>query len=380
MKPRLLFHCQHSLGLGHLVRTLALARSLASAFEVTVVAGGELPEELELPPGVELVRLPALALADGGLVSVDDRFSAESAQRARGAVVLDTFRRLRPDVVVVELFPFGRKKLAGELVPLLNEARTAGALVVSSLRDILVRGRSDQAAHDERASLTANDLFDAILVHADPRLVRLDETFRPRTPLRVPVQYTGFVVPETSLPAPPAERTGPVVVSAGGGRFGGALLRAAAAMEVDAPVRLVAGPFLPGAEWDELQRLTRDRDDIDLERFVPSIAAELVSARASVSQCGYNTALDLLRTRVPALVVPFAAPGEDEQALRAARLERLGAVRVLDEASLTPAALGAAVSGLIGTTPALPDLQLDGATRSCAILPELAATRRRGAA
>jgi predicted glycosyltransferase len=195
MKPRVLFHCQHSLGLGHLVRTLALARALASAFEVTVVAGGELPEQLDLPPGIELVRLPALALADGDLVTVDDRFNVETAQRARAAVVIETFRRLRPDLVVVELFPFGRKKLAGELIPLLTEARTAGALVVSSLRDILVRGRDDQPAHDERASLTANELFDAILVHADPDFVRLEETFRPHTPLRVPVEYTGFVVP-----------------------------------------------------------------------------------------------------------------------------------------------------------------------------------------
>lgn len=378
MKQRLLFHCQHSLGLGHLVRTLALARSLASGFDVTVVAGGELPEQLELQPGVELVRLPALALADGGLVSVDDRFSVESAQRARAAVVLDTFRRLRPEVLVVELFPFGRKKLAGELLPLLTEARVAGALVVSSLRDILVRGRSDQAAHDERASLTANELFDVILVHADPGLVRLEETFRPRTPLSVPVEYTGFVVPETPLAAPPAERTGPVVVSVGGGRFGGALLRTAAAMELDVPVRLVAGPFLPAADWDELQGMTRD--GVELVRAVPSLAAELVTARVSVSQCGYNTALDLLRTRVPALVVPFAAPGEDEQTRRAALLERRGAVRVLAESSLDPVALGEAVSVLLGTTPALPGLQLDGAARSCAILTELAATRRRGAA
>ena len=49
-----------------------------------------------------------------------------------------------------------------------------------------------------------------------------------------------------------------------------------------------------------------------------------------MSQCGYNTTLDLLRTGVPALVVPFAEGGEDEQTRRAERLERLGAVRVLE--------------------------------------------------
>ena len=56
-----------------------------------------------------------------------------------------------------------------------------------------------------------------------------------------------------------------------------------------------------------------------------------------MSQCGYNTALDLLRARVPALVVPFAEGREDEQTRRAARLERCGALRVLPPERLEPA-------------------------------------------
>jgi predicted glycosyltransferase len=386
MTPRLILHCQHSLGLGHLVRSVVLARSLAERFDVVLLAGGELPGDLDLPPQVEVVRLPALSAGPGGLVSRDDRFALDAARRHRAELVLETFRDVQPDVVVVELFPFGRKKFARELLPMLSEASAQGALVVCSLRDILVRGRSDQPDHDERAAAVANRFFDAVLVHADPRLVRLEETFRPRTTLRVPVHYTGLVAPQRELPRAPEPRSGPLVVSAGGGRFGGPLLRAAAAAQptirarTGLGVQLVAGPFLADDEWRELARDTRGRDGLELVRTVPDLASELVSARASLSQCGYNTALDLLRSRVPALVAPFVAPGEDEQSRRASLLAEVGAVRVLRAPELAPAALAEIVRETLGQTPAPVELDLDGARRTRDLLSGLVAERRKGVA
>jgi predicted glycosyltransferase len=41
-RPALLLYCQHSLGLGHLQRSWALASHLAEAFRVTLVSGGKL--------------------------------------------------------------------------------------------------------------------------------------------------------------------------------------------------------------------------------------------------------------------------------------------------------------------------------------------------
>jgi len=66
--------------------------------------------------------------------------------------------------------------------------------------------------------------------------------------------------------------------------------------------------------------------DLWLQSAGERIAHELRTARASISQCGYNTALDIVRTRVPALVVPYATPEEDEQTRRAERLQQLGLV------------------------------------------------------
>jgi predicted glycosyltransferase len=394
-RPTVLFYCQHSLGLGHLVRSFALAEGLARRMRVVLLNGGPLARGVRMPAGVEIVALPPLGMdVDGALVSRDGRRSAARALDMRCAQILAAHNALRPDVVFVELFPFGRKKFAGELLPLLEAARASGALTVSSLRDILVRSRRDQAAHDERASRLANELFDAVLVHADPRFARLEESFRPATPLRVPVHYTGFVVPggePTRAPAPdraPATRAARprVVVSVGGGLYGGALLRSAieahrlglAGAGID--LRLIAGPFLPEREWRALRDAVRGRRGLELRRSTPDLVAELHSAAGSVSQCGYNTVLDVLRARVPALVVPFAAGREDEQTRRAVRLACLDAVRFLEAGRADGATLAAEIRSLVDFRPTPLSLDIDGARVTAQIVADALARRgRRGA-
>jgi len=384
-RPTVLFYCQHSLGLGHLVRSFALAGALAERFRVVLLNGGRLPRGVPAPAGVEIVSLPPLGMTvEGKLVSHDKRRSADRALELRRERMLALHAELEPDVLFVELFPFGRRKFADELVPLLGAAREGGALTVCSLRDILVGSRSNQAKFDERASVTANELFDAILVHSDPRFARLEESFRPQTPLRVPVHYTGFVLPGSAqaqaiAPSPAAPARPRVVVSAGGGAYGGALMAAAAEahrLELAADgidVRLVAGPFLADGQFAALRDAARRQPGLDVRRSVPDLVTELGTAAASVSQCGYNTTLDLLRTGVPALVVPFAEGGEDEQTRRAERLERLGALRVLPADRLDGRALAAAIRELLAFRPELVDLDLDGARKSALLVGNLLA-------
>jgi predicted glycosyltransferase len=110
---------------------------------------------------------------------------------------------------------------------------------------------------------------------------------------------------------------------------------------------------------------------LELRRSVPDLRAELDTAVASVSQCGYNTALDLLASRIPALVVPFSEPGEDEQTRRARRLERLGAVRVLESRRLTPEVLAREIRRLRDFRPAPIELDLGGADETARLISAL---------
>jgi len=124
-----------------------------------------------------------------------------------------------------------------------------------------------------------------------------------------------------------------------------------------------------------LRREARGRSGLLLRRSVPDLSEEMHSARASVSQCGYNTALDILRAHVPALVVPFAETGEDEQTNRARRLEALGAVRVLTTGELQAPKFADEIRALLAFAPSRVTLDLDGASNTVRILESLHAAR-----
>ena len=380
-RPPLLFYCQHSLGIGHLTRSFALVQALARRFRVVFLNGGPLPAGVPVPQDMQRIDLPPLGMDDGHTVIRRDGASdVDAARRQRQRLILQAVAATRPAVLLVELFPFGRKKFAGEILPLIRAARRqpgGPARVVCSLRDILVDARPDQQRHDDRARWLADRYFDAVLVHADPAFARLEDSFHPARALRVPVHYTGFVVPARAAPAAPG-RGAQLLVSAGGGMAGGplfdAVLKAHALMPSPPPLRLVAGPFLPDDEWARLQQACSGRPGVELLRHVPDMVAEMRGARASVSQCGYNTALDIVVSAVPALVLPYETATENEQSQRAQRLARLGVLQQLPMAQArVPQTLAQVLDALLHFTPSAAALALDGAARSTRILAGLIA-------
>lgn len=371
----LLFYCQHSLGIGHLTRSFALAAALSRRFRVVFLNGGRLPPGVPVPEGIERIDLAPLGMDDGHtVVSRGDGDDVAAIMAARRALIADVVARTRPALLLVELFPFGRKKFAGEILPMIRAARAGGARVVCSLRDILVDARRDQQHHDDRAQWMCDRWFDAVLVHADPAFARIEDSFRPRRALRTPVLYSGYVVPDRG-PLAAVARAQHLLVSAGGGIVGEALLRTAidavALLPEPLPLRLIAGPFLPEPAWQGLQALAATRPGIELVRHVGDMVAEMRRARASLSQCGYNSALDLIGAHVPALVVPYEAKGENEQRTRAERLAALGALQWLPAAELDAPRLAAALAALLQFQPRPAALDLNGAARSAELLHAL---------
>jgi predicted glycosyltransferase len=81
--------------------------------------------------------------------------------------------------------------------------------------------------------------------------------------------------------------------------------------------------------------------------------------------------MDLLRARVPALVVPFGEGGENEQRTRAERLAALGLLRSLPAEALDGGRLATEVLRLLDFQPAIVRLALDGARASARLLDTL---------
>ena len=377
-RPTVLIYVQHLLGSGHLRRAAIIARALASTIADVRIASGGLPvpdlaigaatlDQLE-PVRCERDDFSALTMADGA--PVDDAFKAR--RRDRLLALLD---ECRPDALIVEMFPFGRRQMRFELLPLLERARamTPPPLIVSSVRDILQTGRKPERVAE--AADWAQTLFDRILVHGDPKLARFEETFPPAARFAGRLHYTGYLAPEP----PSAVRPGDpgwdeVVVSAGGGAVGEALMRAA--IEARAISRLSGKTWrlLTGQAIEPQARAALDRaaaaagGGIVVEASRADFLRLLAACAVSVSQGGYNTVADILSAGARAVIVPFAASGETEQTLRAERLAARGRAVMLAEDALDPASLSHAIDAAARTAPGRSPVDLGGANASLQLL------------
>lgn len=328
-----LFYVQHLLGIGHLKRAATLARAIAAeGLPVTLVSGGE-PVPVLDTRGFDLVQLPPLraqdrsfaALVDADGQPVDARLLAE-----RRNLLLETFERVRPAVVIVELFPFGRRMLKDEIEALLERAERC--LRLCSVRDILVeKSRPEREAEMVAA---ARRWLDGVLVHGDPSFVPFDLTFPRAQEIAELIHYTGYVVEPVTVTS--AAGRGEIVVSSGGGRLGQELLAAARAARPLTKYRDSPWTFLDGPTRADFTTL-------------------LANCTLSVSQGGYNTTMEILATGARAVLVPYGGGNETEQTLRAHLLAEKGKVAVLPENQLTPDRL----ARLIDSAPPPMEVKID---------------------
>jgi predicted glycosyltransferase len=130
---------------------------------------------------------------------------------------------------------------------------------------------------------------------------------------------------------------------------------------------------LVGTDLDDLVLAglkERAGEGILVERARRDFPGLLKRARLSVSQCGYNTAVDVLSAGCAAVFVPFARGAETEQTQRAEALAARGLAAVVAEESLTPERLAAGIdAALVPPKPAM-TLDRNGARISADILIE----------
>lgn len=371
-KRSVLLWVQHLLGIGHLQRTLRIAEALVERGIVVTVVSGGMPQPLARHPTVELVQLPPLRAHDASFALFDEAGAPlyNRLREWRRDALLSAFASARPDAMVLEGFPFARRAFRFELDPLIAAARAASwrPPVICSVRDIVVV-RDDPQRHREIVDRVRRDIG-RVLVHGDPALIPFEASFPAAPEIADRLVYTGYVAQrgmEAGAGAASRGDAGEVLVSAGGGAAGLVLLNAALAARrtgclADLRWRIITGTNLPEGNVTALRE--NAPAGVTIERFRDDFATLLRACRVSVSQAGYNTILDLLTARARAVLVPFSAGHETEQALRAEHLALLGAAEIVHESELSPAALAAAIERVASRPP--PSLVVDtaGAARS----------------
>lgn len=330
---KILIHVQHLLGTGHARRMAAIAKGLAQAGHDTILASGGMPLRLDIG-GAKLIQLPAARAQDATfkvLVDANGKAVDEAWREARAQATLDLCAAFKPDLLIVELYPLGRALLRFEMEPLIARAGRIPKLV--SIRDVPQRPADAKIG----SRLAALGDFTAVLAHGDDSFLPATQSFPELARIGAKLIHTGYVAGADQAPCGQDE----IVVSVGGGAAGAKLL--------DTSLKLAARRAHAGERWriltgEQPATIAAPNDFVAVERNRPDFPGLLKGSRLSISQAGYNTAIDLLRARVPAILVPFAEGNEREQTIRAQAFAAAGLATIADEAGLTPESLDTAIA------------------------------------
>ncbi len=375
---KVLFYVQHLLGLGHLMRASRIAATLqADGFLVTLVTGGVIDDSFDMP-GINHVPLPSIALQGSDfsvLVDSDNNPIDEAFKERRCQQLLDIYANIQPTVVILEAYPFGRRQVRFELVPLIDkiEATVPRPVLVASVRDVVQRRA--KPGRDEQTAALVKQHFDKVLVHGDPDLAAFGDSFSQASEITDQIIYTGLVfapVPQGDVPQ------FDIVVSAGGGAVGFPListaLEAASLLADTLSWCIVTGPNLPDEQFAQLEAMAPG--NVQLERFRDDFIGILSATKLSISQAGYNTVNDVVQAACRSILIPYSEHGETEQTDRALRMSSLGKATVIDELSLSAEQLASVIPVVLEQLPpTVLATQLNGAETTAAILRKLVQSR-----
>jgi predicted glycosyltransferase len=390
---RFLLYSHDGFGLGHTRRHVAIAAALTELAErasILLASGVDNVCRLALPASVEVLKLPGLRKIGGKYFSRRIRLPTSEVHALRSAILESAARTFRPTVTLVDKHPFG---VGGEFCAALRTIKERGGAAVLGLRDILDEPAAvlKDWSHQDLPACIA-DFYDLVLVYGQSSIFdpRVEYGFPERVVERT--HFCGYVVnrdesevsvdghmiaPNSTDPIRPV-----VVATTGGGEDGTVVLesfiRASAGARWQAVV--IAGPMTPQGQLDDLRQLCAEHQ-ISLHTFVPSLAPYLASADAIVCMGGYNTLSESVSRGVPIVCVPRVTP-RSEQLLRAQAFERLGLLRAVHPANLSPEALRGAVEAALATSRdrlsenAHKTLSFDGAYRAAHHLLALANARK----
>jgi predicted glycosyltransferase len=358
----IMFYCHDSYGLGHLRRTLTLARYLrasAPAINQLIVTGSPLAHDLLLPEDGDYVKLPSVVKTGR------DEYAARSLplpferiSRMRAEIVESAARNVRPGAFLVDHAPAGLK---GEVIPALRELRrSSDTRLILGLRDVVDEAPRVRASwRREGVYELLEDVYDLVLVYGDPRVYDVVSEYRLSPRVARKTRYVGYLARSSHRPPDQVRRalglrTGKLVVATVGGGGDGvelleAVLKGLQQSNGGFETLVVAGPLMSAEARERLAKLADSCPLVRLVSFVDDLQSTIAAADVVVSMGGYNSICEILSAERPAVIVPRVAPRQ-EQLIRAEALSERGVVRTIHPDNLTPARIIAEVEDLLGQT------------------------------
>ncbi len=277
-----------------------------------------------------------------------------------------------PEVLLVDQQPLGQDD---ELAPLLDAARSASVRTVLGLYDVLDTPEAMRRAWSRpRVQQALREQYDAVCVYGTPQFCDPRTEHAILAELGSRLTFTGFIARSVPPRPPRAGRVPRVLVTGGSGESGAGALEAAFDAFELAPagfeLALVLGPLLDARSVRTLQQRADAVRGVHVHLAPTDVPELLASADAVVAVPSYNTAVEVLQSRLPAVFCPRSFPCR-EQLRRCERLAELGLARCLPNPG--PEALRGAIEEILQrglSTRALP--AFDGGTRLAQLVHELA--------
>jgi predicted glycosyltransferase len=359
---RIAIYSQDGYGLGHMKRTSSIAWEiyrLRSEVSILTFSDSQLGQFFPISPHHDYVKLPSIAKSGPGRWQATHlRMSFPEILRLRQQLLSNVLLSYAPDLLLVDHMPHGAM---GELLPALEALEIAGirTQAVLGLRDILdspevtinrwqVEGAFEalERYYSRILVFGMQDVFDVAKKYQFPEedarkvfycgyVTNLDNE---RNTHRIRARYLSNQDPDTRL----------IVVMAGGGADAypimSTLIEALPQVLKEQPCVLVVitGPFMPAELIADLERRSAELP-IHMLESIDDTLSHISAADLVIAMAGYNTSVEILRVKTPAILIPRAGPSA-EQRTRASLFSAKHWVDMIDPDQLTPQRLAQCIS------------------------------------
>jgi predicted glycosyltransferase len=343
----ILLYAQDQRGLGHINRTLTIARHLLAANPRAVAyiaTRSPINNGFVLPERCDYIKLATRIIPDCFPRDVEDK---RHFRRARRHMLRDAAECLSPDLVIVDHEPLGANGEFREGLYALKEMRP-DATVIYGLRDIMDDPDRIKTQWEQMGAYGAfRSLFDGIVVYGSQRLFDVADAYGIPEDVRPKLHYCGYMVRERPTVDPADVRRryglppdGPLIVATiGGGCDGHPVLDAAqeaiARLQKTRPNLagiLVTGPFMPAERKAALHAKASPRCPVVESADIFQLIA---AGDAVVGMAGFNTTCEALSLGRPLVMVPRSTD-KVEQEIRARVLAGRDLARWIHPKDLTP--------------------------------------------
>ncbi|HAM36531.1 MAG TPA: hypothetical protein DEB40_14450 [Elusimicrobia bacterium] len=361
---KIAFYHNHKEDIGHMVhllRIIAAIKERSPLARIFMFQAGKPQPLFERTPGITWLHLPRPFYSKANYFSPPH--IPPSLAALRGRFLTRALSRIRPDVLITDFFPFGRRECGIELSPAFDAIRRQGGKIIACVP----MPYFTHSGEDIEELVYFAKFYSKILIHTPARLdlgymtrwIAAERRVSPEifldvfSRLKRKLYFTGYVLPPGAAqePARGAPLDDTILVHRGGGSTSPNIITQALLAKKLLPSRysmlVAAGPATDEEEMRGFKNLIRTNKiaATAIRAFIPNLSKYIERSAVCVGTAG-GTAYELLFYGKKSVVIPFTGgPGarRADQSARADLLERLIGATILDYESLTAERLARAI-------------------------------------